>query len=178
MQSVSCSMPTPADTTMTESPVATLAGFPTSAVGPTQAVVLWTRRWCTTAEGTTFAGPVLRSAERACEAYLPPAGGPPPRVRAQTTTPRAGVRALYARDTVCRISRTHPPPAPRSDWGPASTRSRPPSSPLHACAAPASATSRSGAEDARPRPDEPPREASVLAEDPNREASRFQSTRH
>ena len=36
-----------------------------------------------TAEGRTFAGPALRSAERACKAYLPPAGGPPPKVRAQ-----------------------------------------------------------------------------------------------
>ena len=36
-----------------------------------------------TAEGQTFAGPAVRSAERACKAYLPPAGGPPPKVRAQ-----------------------------------------------------------------------------------------------
>ncbi len=36
-----------------------------------------------TAEGKTFAGPALRSAERACAAYLPPAAGPPPKVRAQ-----------------------------------------------------------------------------------------------
>ena len=36
-----------------------------------------------TANGQGFAGPVLRSAERACKAYLPPAGGPPARVRAQ-----------------------------------------------------------------------------------------------
>ena len=36
-----------------------------------------------TAEGKTFAGPALRSAERACKAYLPPAGGPPPKVRAR-----------------------------------------------------------------------------------------------
>ncbi|MFZ0378227.1 MAG: hypothetical protein WAL38_10400 [Solirubrobacteraceae bacterium] len=35
------------------------------------------------ANGETFAGPVLRSAERACKAYLPPAGGPPLKVRAQ-----------------------------------------------------------------------------------------------
>jgi hypothetical protein len=35
-----------------------------------------------TANGQPFAGPVLRSAERACKAYLPPAGGPPPRIRA------------------------------------------------------------------------------------------------
>lgn len=36
-----------------------------------------------TAEGKSFAGPALRSAERACKAYLPPAGGPSPKVRAQ-----------------------------------------------------------------------------------------------
>jgi hypothetical protein len=36
-----------------------------------------------TAEGKTFAGPALRSAERACKAYLPPAGGPPPQVSAE-----------------------------------------------------------------------------------------------
>ena len=36
-----------------------------------------------TAEGKTFAGPALRSAEQTCKAYLPPAGGPPPKVRAQ-----------------------------------------------------------------------------------------------
>jgi len=36
-----------------------------------------------TAEGQTFAGPVVRSAERACKSYLPPAGGLPPKVRAQ-----------------------------------------------------------------------------------------------
>jgi hypothetical protein len=36
-----------------------------------------------TAEGQTFAGPVVRSAERACKAYLPPAGGPTPKVRAE-----------------------------------------------------------------------------------------------
>jgi hypothetical protein len=35
-----------------------------------------------TAEGKTFAGPVLRSAERVCREYLPPAGGPPPQVAA------------------------------------------------------------------------------------------------
>jgi hypothetical protein len=35
------------------------------------------------AEGQTFAGPAVRSAERACKAYLPPAGGPPPKVRTQ-----------------------------------------------------------------------------------------------
>ncbi len=35
------------------------------------------------AEGHTFAGPAVRSAERVCAAYLPPAGGPPPKVRAQ-----------------------------------------------------------------------------------------------
>ena len=40
MVSVSCSMPTPAATTMTESAVATLAGFPTIAPGPAQAIVL------------------------------------------------------------------------------------------------------------------------------------------
>jgi len=36
-----------------------------------------------TAEGKTFAGPALRSAERACKAYLPPAGGPSPQVAAE-----------------------------------------------------------------------------------------------
>jgi hypothetical protein len=36
-----------------------------------------------TAEDKTFAGPALRSAERACKAYLPPAGGPPPQVAAK-----------------------------------------------------------------------------------------------
>jgi hypothetical protein len=36
-----------------------------------------------TADGKAFAGPVLRSAERACKAYLPPAGGPLLQVRAQ-----------------------------------------------------------------------------------------------
>ncbi len=35
-----------------------------------------------TAEGKTFAGPVLQSAERACRTYLPPAGGPPQQVSA------------------------------------------------------------------------------------------------
>ncbi len=35
------------------------------------------------AEGKTFAGPALRSAEVACKAYLPPPGGPPPQVAAK-----------------------------------------------------------------------------------------------
>jgi len=36
-----------------------------------------------TAEGQTFAGPALRSAEKACRAYLPPAGGPPAQISAE-----------------------------------------------------------------------------------------------
>jgi hypothetical protein len=35
-----------------------------------------------TADGQTFAGPALKSAERACREYLPPAGGPPPQMAA------------------------------------------------------------------------------------------------
>ena len=131
-----------------------------------------------TAEGQTFAGPALRSAERACKAYLPPAGGPPAKVRAQQ---------LRQELAFARCMRAHGVPNfpdPSSSWRPAGPPAgldpqSPAFGPLHACAAPAApATSRSGAEHARPRPDEPPRKASVLAEDPNREASRFRSTRH
>ncbi|MGH2870991.1 MAG: hypothetical protein ACRDL5_00820, partial [Solirubrobacteraceae bacterium] len=35
------------------------------------------------AEGRTFAGPAVRTAQQTCRAYLPPGGGPPASVRAQ-----------------------------------------------------------------------------------------------
>lgn len=36
-----------------------------------------------TADGSTFAGPAVRSAERACQEYLPPGRGPPAELRAE-----------------------------------------------------------------------------------------------
>jgi hypothetical protein len=63
-----------------------VSGFPDPIAGPSGAVglpLMVDSDGSLTAEGKTFAGPVVRSAERACKAYLPPAGGPPPKVRAQ-----------------------------------------------------------------------------------------------
>ncbi len=69
-----------------------------------------------TADGQTFAGPVLRSAERACKAYLPPAGGPPERVRAEQ---------LRQELAFARCMRGHgvpsfpdPPPSAGAQFGP------------------------------------------------------------
>ena len=59
-----------------------VSGFPDPFAGPTGAVGLplsVNPDGSLTANGQTFAGPVLRSAERACSAYLPP-GGPAPAV--------------------------------------------------------------------------------------------------
>jgi hypothetical protein len=55
-----------------------------------------------TAAGKTFAGPAVRSAEQACKAYLPPAGGPPPQVSAEQQR-----RAL----TFARCMRAHGVPS-------------------------------------------------------------------
>jgi hypothetical protein len=62
-----------------------LSGFPDPVAGPggEGLPLLVNSDGALTAEGQTFAGPALRSAERACRAYLPPAGGPPPTVSAQ-----------------------------------------------------------------------------------------------
>ena len=63
-----------------------VSGFPDPITGPSGAVGLplfENPDGSLTAEGQTFTGPALRSAERACKAYLPPAGGPPAKVRAQ-----------------------------------------------------------------------------------------------
>ena len=63
-----------------------VSGFPDPVAGTSGAIGLplfVNSDGSLTANGRTFAGPVLRSAERACKAYLPPAGGPPPKVRAQ-----------------------------------------------------------------------------------------------
>jgi hypothetical protein len=62
-----------------------VSGFPDPVAGPDGAVGLplfVNDGGSLTAEGKTFSGPVLRSAEQACKAYLPPAGGPPPQVAA------------------------------------------------------------------------------------------------
>jgi hypothetical protein len=61
------------------------SGFPDPIAGPSGAVGLpltVNSDGSLTAEGKTFAGPAVRSAERACKAYLP-SGSPPPKVRAQ-----------------------------------------------------------------------------------------------
>jgi hypothetical protein len=63
-----------------------VSGFPDPVAGPSGAVglpLIVTSDDSLTANGQTFAGPAVRSAERACKAYLPPADGPPPKVRAQ-----------------------------------------------------------------------------------------------
>ena len=62
-----------------------VSGFPDPVAGPGGSVGLplfVNDDGSLTAEGKTFSGPVLRSAEQACKAYLPPAGGPPPQVAA------------------------------------------------------------------------------------------------
>jgi hypothetical protein len=62
-----------------------VSGFPdpTSAPGGVGLTLFVNGDGSLTAEGTTYAGPVVRSAEEACKAYLPPAGGPPANVRAE-----------------------------------------------------------------------------------------------
>ncbi len=63
-----------------------VSGFPDPIAGPSGAVGLplsVSSDGSLTAEGKSFAGPALRSAERACKEYLPPAGGPPPQVAAK-----------------------------------------------------------------------------------------------
>ncbi len=63
-----------------------VSGFPDPIAGPSGAVGLPLMEGpdgSLTAEGKTFAGPALVSAERACKAYLPPAGGPSPQVSAE-----------------------------------------------------------------------------------------------
>ena len=62
-----------------------VSGFPDPIAGPSGAVglpVAESSDGSLTAEGKTFAGPALRSAERICAAYLPPAGGPSPQISA------------------------------------------------------------------------------------------------
>ncbi len=62
-----------------------VSGFPDPIAGPNGAVGLpltVTGDGSLMAGGKTFAGPAVRSAERACKAYLPPTGGPPPQVAA------------------------------------------------------------------------------------------------
>jgi hypothetical protein len=62
-----------------------VSGFPDPIAGPSGAVGLplgVESDGSLMAEGRTFAGPAVRSAELACKAYLPPAGGPPPQVAA------------------------------------------------------------------------------------------------
>lgn len=63
-----------------------VSGFPDPIAGPSGAVGLplsVSPDGSITAEGKSFAGPAVRSAERACKEYLPPAGGPPPQVAAK-----------------------------------------------------------------------------------------------
>ncbi len=63
-----------------------VSGFPDPIAGPSGAVGLPLSEnadGSLTAEGQTFAGPALRTAERVCAVYLPPAGGPPPPVSAE-----------------------------------------------------------------------------------------------
>jgi hypothetical protein len=62
-----------------------LSGFPDPIAGPGGEGLPLTVNadGSLTAEGKTFAGPTLRSAERVCKAYLPPAGAPPPQVSAE-----------------------------------------------------------------------------------------------
>jgi hypothetical protein len=58
-----------------------VSGFPDPIAGPNGAVGLPLSEnsdGSLTAEGMTFAGPVLRSAETTCKEYLPGASGPPP----------------------------------------------------------------------------------------------------
>ena len=60
-------------------------GFPDPEAGPNGAVglpLIENSDGSLTAEGKSFSGPALRKAERMCALYLPPAGGPPPRVAA------------------------------------------------------------------------------------------------
>ena len=62
-----------------------VSGFPDPEPGPNGAVGLPLSEnsdGSLTAEGKSFSGPALRRAERVCAVYLPPAGGPPPRVLA------------------------------------------------------------------------------------------------
>jgi hypothetical protein len=60
-----------------------LSGFPDPIAGPGGEGLPLTVNsdGSLTAEGQTFAGPALRSAEQACKAYLPPAS-PPPQISA------------------------------------------------------------------------------------------------
>lgn len=63
-----------------------VSGFPDPFAAPSGAVglpLMINPDGSLTANGQTFGGPALRSAERACETYLPPGGGPPAGVRAQ-----------------------------------------------------------------------------------------------
>ena len=63
-----------------------VSGFPDPVAGPSGAVGLPLTvgsDGSLTAEGKTFAGPAVRSAERVCKEYLPPAGGPSPQVGAE-----------------------------------------------------------------------------------------------
>lgn len=58
-----------------------VSGFPDPIAGPSGAVGLplsVNADGSLTAEGKTFAGPMLRSAEKTCKEYLPGASGPPP----------------------------------------------------------------------------------------------------
>jgi hypothetical protein len=77
-----------------------LSGFPDPIAGPGGEGLPLTVNsdGSLTAAGQTFAGPALRSAERRCKAYLPPAGGPPPAV---STNQREQALA------VARCMRTH-----------------------------------------------------------------------
>lgn len=63
-----------------------VSGFPDPSAGASGAVGLTlfvNADGSLTADGQAFAGPAVRSAERACKAYLPPAGGPSPQVSAE-----------------------------------------------------------------------------------------------
>lgn len=63
-----------------------LSGFPDPTAGPNRPVglsLMVESDDSLTADGISFAGPAVRTAEKACKAYLPPAGGPPAKVRAQ-----------------------------------------------------------------------------------------------
>jgi hypothetical protein len=63
-----------------------VSGFPDPKAGPNGAIglsLMLESPDSLTAGGISFAGPAVQVAEKACKAYLPPAGGPPANVQAQ-----------------------------------------------------------------------------------------------
>jgi hypothetical protein len=76
------------------------------------------------ANGQTFAGPVLRSAELVCKAHLPPAGGPSPKDRAQQLRRELAFARCMRADGVPNVPTLAPTRAARSDFRQESTRNR------------------------------------------------------